>query len=278
MDLELGKSSQTELLSALFKMQNTIEDTLNAIASGYDKQEKNKPMWASLLILNRVLESSKAGVSLLSQGFDRDCVVLLTNQMELRLDLLYISLDCKRAEKWVNHVNEYKKPWGVNNLIEKIFKKGTDIFESEKNLYKNYSGVKHGNPAVGAFKLPEIIKTRDFQQEQYSELIEVDLYTSHLMALTHELYGTFKAAAVICFKYDIDISESENQVDSLYWLIIDLFIQSGMDAVVKSKTKPELCSACLHFNKQKIEPGCFAKIRQFYGGNFTCNHYKPQDS
>lgn len=60
-----------------------------------------------------MLECMSSIKLLILLGHKRDAANLLLNLIELRLDLIYISLDDNHANEWLDHDKEHVKPWKV---------------------------------------------------------------------------------------------------------------------------------------------------------------------
>ena len=86
--------------SLLLELQVIVEDTIGLVLKRHANNLLTTSSWVAIIILKRLIESTKAAQLLVAHGFERDASVLLTNHIELRLDIQYIAKDhirnCRR--------------------------------------------------------------------------------------------------------------------------------------------------------------------------------------
>lgn len=83
----------------------------------------------------------------------RDAAIVLLSFYELQLDLQFIARDLTRAETWIDHTREDKKPWSVSTQLKEIYVASREL-EAERWLYRTYSMVKHCNPISTHLSFP----------------------------------------------------------------------------------------------------------------------------
>ncbi len=272
--IKVEGDKKQSFLSLLYEMQGIVADTISGVISHYGKDPIESSNWAAIIILKRIIESTKAGAILISHDFDRDAAVLLTNQMELRLDMQYISHDHLQANTWLNHTNSYQKPWKVRMLLEKLFK-NKDEFEAEKNVYNRFSMVKHGNPVAETFSFPLAIKNGYLVVPPQEDILMSKL-ALFIFALFSELFRTFKAAIVDFKRCGFDVNEYENKANFINMMINDLYmgnINEQIHLLEKITPKPELCNSCVVVPENKIEITCLLR-RKERAEKFSCEKYK----
>lgn len=119
--IEVVGDKKQSFLSLLKELQLIVNDSIEVVVNHFNEAHLSKSVGVAVIILKRLIESTKSGELLISSEFYRDASILVTNQIELRLDLQYITQDRTRAETWLAHTNEYRKPWKVSFLFEKLF-------------------------------------------------------------------------------------------------------------------------------------------------------------
>ena len=75
----------------------------------------------ALSIMKRLAEGALSIELLCQKNRVRDAAILLLNVHELRLDLQYIARDPRRANIWLDHTEEHRKPWRVAEQMAEIF-------------------------------------------------------------------------------------------------------------------------------------------------------------
>lgn len=260
--------------SLLRELQLIVDDTIDTVAANY----RNKPLeasnWVAIIILKRLVESTKAGEVLIIHQFDRDASILLTNQIELRLDLEYVSRDHNRANAWLNHTNSHSKPWKVRSLFEQLFEK--EELKAEKEVYMRFSMVKHGNPVAETFGFPLAIRGSHLLIPPQEDIL-LAKFSIYVFSFFSQLYRAYKAAVVDFRRCGLDVTEQENKADFINMAMSDLNTKSFYEQVhvlQKISPKPDLCDSCRTFPQNTIEVTCLLhRIKQ--ADRFTCERYVP---
>ena len=128
------------ILTALFKH----------VVSQLTRHPVTAPIRVTLAIVDRLAEGALSVELLCQKNRVRDAAIILLSLHELRLDLQYIALDLERANIWLDHAQEGKKPWQVARQMKAMYNR-PDELEAERWLYRQYSMVKHCNPAGQIF-------------------------------------------------------------------------------------------------------------------------------
>ena len=141
-----------------------------------------------LPVLLRLVECSQSIAILLMKNRLRDASILMLNIYELRLDLIYISLDTSREEIWITSNVKSKKPWKVGAQQKEIFKEHDEL-SAEKSIYRNFSMTKHGNIAGDQTSFPVAFKKNNliFSGEHPRQV------TGHIFALSGFLDSALSA-------------------------------------------------------------------------------------
>lgn len=274
--IEVQGDKKQSFMSLLRELQDIVSDIVNKVINRYGKDPIELSNWAAIVILKRMIESTKAGAILISHDLDRDSAVLLTNQMELRLDMQYISQDHVRAKTWLNHSSTFRKPWKVRMLLEELFKDKNE-FEAERGLYMRYSMVKHGNPVAKTFAFPIAIQ-HGYLKVPPQEDILLGKFSHYIFSFFNELFRSFKAAAIDFKRCGIDIKDLENKADFINMVMDDLWMKNINEQIrllKKITPMPELCKTCVVVPKDKIEITCLLR-RKERADNFTCEKYKSR--
>jgi len=258
--------------SLLRELQLIVNDTIGILITHSKQKSLRASNWVAIIILKRLIESTKAAELLIAREFDRDASILLTNQIELRLDLEYISQDHTRAKTWLNHTNSHSKPWKVRNLFEQLFDK--EELKAEKEVYMRFSMVKHGNPVAETFGFPIAIRGGHFLMPPQEDIL-LAKFSIYVFSIFSQLYRAYKAAVVDVRRCGFDVTEQENKADFLDMAMSDLNTKSFYEQVhllQKISPKPDLCNSCRAFPQNTIELTCLLH-RIKHADDFTCQRY-----
>jgi len=198
-----------------FVVQNMRDEITNLLRSvihqAGDKRLRQSNI-VSIMILYRIKESMNSIMLLITKGFERDAAVLLLTVIELSLDLKYISLDHLRAKEWIRHNVQHKKPWSVGKLFEELFVNEKER-QAAKNIYTNFSMVKHGNPLGGTASFPLGLDDGwlTVRQDHPSD----NVLATYLFCLGTECYEAVKAAVKDFSESGFDTSKSEVAIEKL---------------------------------------------------------------
>lgn len=260
-------------LSLLKELQFIVNESVEIVVNHFKGAHISKSVAVAIVILKRLVESTKSGELLISNDYFRDASILVTNQIELRLDLQYISQDNTRAEAWLLHTHEHKKPWRVAFLLEKLF--AGNEFDAEKDLYKRFSMVKHGNPVADIFSFPYAIADNQIQMDSnYDALLAK--FSLYVFIFFSELYRTLTAGMVLFRLGRYDLELQENKARFLNHAMSDLNMRSireQLQFLDKLNPTPELCKSCLTVPENKISIDCVMR-RSNQSGRFECDNYK----
>lgn len=276
MIIQIDGDKQEAFLSLISEMQEIVNSTISGILNCYGKKQIEISNWVAIMILKRIVESTKAGVLLISNGFERDASTILTNQIELRLDISYLAQDYNHAIEWINHNNEHRKPWKVSELFKEIFE-DKDEFESEKEMYKRFSMVKHGNPVGETFCFPIAVKNGYLTSEPREDILS-SKFALYIFAFSSELFRALKAAIVDFKRCGFDVIEYENRANFINSMLNDLYYNHTKEQIsllMKIKPKPELCNSCCAVPEGNVEINCLLR-RSEVTDNFACNQYKQK--
>src|SRR5262249_51311195 len=115
----------------------------------------------------RMNEGAFSAQYLCAKNRARDASILVLSLYELQLDLQYIAADLTRADTWLDHAKDNKKPWPVATQLREIYLAAAEL-EAQRWLYRHLSMTKHANPVGGIASFP-IAVSRDFIQYEEDE-------------------------------------------------------------------------------------------------------------
>ena len=183
-------------------MRRTLTAFILHVVSQLTSSPVTAPVRVTLAILNRLAEGALSVELLCHKNRTRDAAVLLLSLLELRLDLQYIALDQSRADTWLDHTQENKKPWPVSKQIREIYTTRSEL-DAESKIYRWYSMIKHGNP-VGENLTFRIAVKRDLLQldcnSDNSPMVRV-----YMFGLGSHIHSAGAAAAHIWANEGIDV-------------------------------------------------------------------------
>ncbi|NOR46847.1 MAG: hypothetical protein GQ533_02200 [Methanosarcinaceae archaeon] len=130
----------------------------------------------------------------------------------------YIALNYKNAETWINHNKEYKKPWKVGFLFNELFPNENER-ESEKEIYRKFSMIKHGNPFGGTMSFPIGVKDEWLVVNEKSNS---NMRAIYIFAEGIECHGIFKATIKDFSEAGFDIKSNEIAIESLNSKLLEL--------------------------------------------------------
>lgn len=130
---------------AVQDMRRILSDFMQHIVSQLGDHPVTLSIRVALAVVNRVAEGSLSIEILCMKNRVRDAAILLLSLYELQLDLQYIAQDPSRAETWIDHCEQDKKPWRIASQLREIYTIPSEL-KAERRLYRTYSMAKHGNP------------------------------------------------------------------------------------------------------------------------------------
>ena len=95
----------------------------------------------------------------------RDASILVLSLYELQLDLQYIAADLTRADTWIDHAKDNRKPWSVATQLREICLAAREL-EAQLWLYRHLSMSKHANPVGGIASFPFAVSRNFIQYEE----------------------------------------------------------------------------------------------------------------
>ena len=188
------------ILTALFKH----------VVSQLTRHPVTAPIRVTLAIVDRLAEGALSVELLCQKNRVRDAAIILLSLHELRLDLQYIALDLERADIWLDHAQEGKKPWRVASQMNEMYIR-PDELKAERWLYRQYSMVKHCN-SVGQNFAFGIAADRDSLQLDFdsgdSPMVRV-----HMFGLGCHIHCAVAAVARICGSEGLDVGEYVDRIN-----------------------------------------------------------------
>lgn len=192
----------------------------------------NRAEWVATMILTRATECIESVELLVAYGRDRDPAILLLSLLELEYDLKYISQGTDRADTWFEHSAKGRKPWTVAFLINSLHPDPSDR-EAAWETYRQFSMVKHGNPASGTFGFPlgkhgNILCYR-FQEPP--DLLIAYLFTASTIgqAITAAALSCFSSSSPAIAAIDSAVGSASKRVTRLMELrIIQILREVGL--------------------------------------------------
>jgi hypothetical protein len=243
-------------------------------------KQTSPSLFISIVLLERVAECLSSIKLLILFGQKRDAAILILNLIELRLDLLYISLNSKNADEWLDHSKEHTKPWKVSFLFRQLYSEPREL-EAEQDNYKRFSMVKHGNPLGGIMSFPIEITNRAllFNEEEPTFTSALYLYISGV-----ECHRICNAAIVIAEKIGYQLENINKRLTYImdnFQTLYDHFILSAVDQLIDRQEIPELCKNCVAIPKGKIEISCLVRRGRYHkqkiidpNHKFLCDSFK----
>ena len=135
---ELPSSNDPDLIRScvcIQDMRRILTALFKHVVSQLAHHPVTAPVRVTLAIVDRLAEGALSVELLCQKNRVRDAAIILLSLHELRLDLQYIALDLERADTWLDHTQERKKPWPVADQIKKIYIL-PDELKAESWLYR----------------------------------------------------------------------------------------------------------------------------------------------
>ncbi len=282
MEIVLPDNLKNEILiflEVIEEIQMSANTIIQEITSQFKTVKITPPVFIGILILKRVLECTNSIKILALLGLERDVSILLLNLIELRLDIMYIELDEKNADEWLNHEKEYEKPWKVRYLFNKLYKNQNEL-QAELTNYKNFSMAKHGNPVGGLQSFPlEISKRRIIFRKKDGAADRIAVY---LFACGTECCNVSTTVIKIAQKYGFDLNRVEHivtQLKDMFRKLNSAHTYEMLYELINKVNKPELCKNCDSIPKDVLEITCLLRQSKWQTSEeeieFQCNKHKP---
>jgi len=144
---ELPNTENADILEFLVYLQELYNICRKLLKSLIRSNKKVKTTVGFVgAIIDRISENLISIMLLSSKGLTANTAIILTNLIELRTDLKYISRKPNKIEEWLSHEKKYKKPWNFTSQIKEMASNDEEI-QLERFIYEVCSIAKHGNPA-----------------------------------------------------------------------------------------------------------------------------------
>ncbi len=152
----------------------------------------------------RMNEGALSAQYLCAKNRVRDASILVLSLYELQLDLQYIAADLTRADTWLDHAKDNKKPWPVATQLRELYFAAAEL-EAQLWLYRHLSMTKHANPLGGVASFPFAVKRNFIQYEEGKEASALLLPT--LFALASCIERAAMAASRIWTTQGIQVAD-----------------------------------------------------------------------
>lgn len=112
----------------------------------------NEIIFVPVAILSRIVRGHEATLALLKDAYVSEAAIVTLATFELRVDLLDVARDIKRATAWVEHSDRKQKLGKMKPTLDGLFGK----VEADRMYYifSTLSGIKHGNPRYSELAFP----------------------------------------------------------------------------------------------------------------------------
>ena len=170
----------------------------------------------ALSIMKRLAEGALSIELLCQKNRVRDAAILLLNVHELRLDLQYIARDPRRANIWLDHTEEHRKPWRVAEQMAEIFTTPNEL-DAERSIYRQYSMVKHSNPVGQTFALPIAGDRNSLHFDCSGD--NSCMVRTHMFALGAHIRCAVSAATEILANESVDVGDYSDRIKEQWKLL-----------------------------------------------------------
>lgn len=209
---ELPSIDDEHSIYFLHLLQQLITPVNELIEKITSSEAKTRTTMALVLpMLFRLVECTQSIAILLMKNRVRDASILLLNIYEIRLDAIFISLNDSREETWITYKTKVTKPWKVGAQQKEIFK-DPDELKAEKNIYRNFSMVKHGNIAGSHTSFP-ISFSQNYLTFSGSHPRQI---TGHIFALCGFLNSALTAIFIILARHNNRFHDLETAIQKAY--------------------------------------------------------------
>lgn len=272
---EIENTITVDFVKVIEQLQILAQKVLSGFAEQLGKTNIQPIEVVSIIIMKRCVECVNSIKILSLMGNERDVAILILNMIELRLDILYMAQDYNNADIWLKHAKEYRKPWSVSSLYKKLYK-GSEL-EAEKDIYKRFSMVKHGNPVGGLTSFP--IGVRDKHLVIRDETVEGDIIPVYLFGCGNEIYRVTKTLINISQDHNFDLAITKEELEKKKTKLEKLYnkyINNKINELKSVTVLPDLCKECNAIPKDVIEITCLLKqSNKKDDGSFECDKFKP---
>ena len=188
------------------------------------------PIRVVLSILNRLTEGALSIELLCRKNRVRDAAILLLSVHELRLDLQYIARNPGRADIWLDHTEDNRKPWRVAKQMAEIYTTQDEV-DAERSIYRLYSTVKHCNPVGQTFAFP-IAGDRDSLHLDCSTDNSLMVRT-HMFALGAHIRCAVTAAISLLADEGIDVADYSDRIEE-QWKLLSKYNEEYIYSTLKA--------------------------------------------
>ena len=232
---EMPNINDADLIKSCVSVQS-MRCTLSALLRHVISQLTATPLTVqirvALSILDRLTEGALSIELLCQKNRIRDAAILLLNAHELRLDLQYIARDPRRANTWLDHTEEHRKPWRISEQMAEIYATPNEL-DSERWIYRQYSMVKHSNPAGQTFALPLAGDRSSLHFDGSSD--NSRMVRTHMFALGTHIRCAVSAATEILANESVDVGNYSDRIEE-QWKVLskcnEEYICSTLKAVL----------------------------------------------
>ena len=215
------------------KMRNTLIAFYKHVLSQLTSIPITNPVRVVIIIMNRLAEGSLAIELLCQKNCARDAAILLLSLYELILDLQYIALDKARADIWLDHTEEQKKPWRVAYQIKEIYTANNER-EAQQDIYRWYSMTKHCNPAGKQLAFPISQNDRDSLLLDCSDNNNSMLYC-HLFILGGHIYNAITTIVSICKSNNFDVGDFADGINR-QWKTLSRYNEEHIRSLLEARS------------------------------------------
>ncbi|SHM73057.1 hypothetical protein [Roseibium suaedae] len=136
------------------KVHGATLELMLGIGSYFAQGDKkiNEIIFVPMAITARIARLHEAIATLLKDGYISEAAILSLTVFELRIDLLDVASDIKRATAWIEHDNPKRKLEGMKPSLVRLFSaaRANRMYE----IFRTLSGIKHGNPLFSDLAFP----------------------------------------------------------------------------------------------------------------------------
>ena len=212
-------------------MRCTLSALLRHVISLLAVTPSTAPIRVALSIMDRLVEGALSIELLCQKNRVRDAAILLLSLHELRLDLQYIARNPRRANMWLDHTEEHRKPWRVAEQMVEIYTTQNEL-DAERWIYRQYSMVKHCNPVGQTFALP-IAGDRSALHLDCSKDNSCMVRT-HMLALGAHIRCAVTAATEILAEESVDVGDYSDRIEE-QWKLLSKYNEEYIYSTLNSR-------------------------------------------
>lgn len=176
----------------------------------------NEIIFVPMAIMARIVRVHEATVALLKEGYVSEAAILTLTAFELRVDLLDVASDIKRATAWVEHYDHKQKSAKMKPTLDRLF--GKAQADRMYEIFRTLSGIKHGNPLYSDLAFP-ITKRQSVMMVTTGPIENVSAHAFSRAVFAYSTYQLVWAAQVLnklVAQYAVVEKPVRQQVQELY--------------------------------------------------------------